>query len=285
MITLGRYLYESLLDDEDDLVDDNTGIVVGWADKFGIEVVDKLPKLDVIKSCIRIAPGDNIESNYLSIPTKLQFKLSELFDPGLSFKKLNKVMLKHPGGAKGDVIDLVDPSQYRYIPSCVKQLCINLFNVNNAFELDFTKLDNISKLSDLYLRLKDTSNDLSHNIPHLPHKHLRTLEISSRFGAVNLDSISDIDCDKLILENFTNNKQSILFINPGYRGIEITEPTEFARVYENFMKRNKVKQLLIVDAENNYYGFIFDDEASAMYDNRLHYYKSHKVRYNKIRWI
>ena len=41
MKDLNRYIKESLLDDEDDLVDDNTSIVMGWlAQNVGFGVID-----------------------------------------------------------------------------------------------------------------------------------------------------------------------------------------------------------------------------------------------------
>lgn len=247
MLTLQNKLYESLLDDEEVLVSNETtmnDLIEQWAAKFGIAIT---PTLSKINPGIKIDKSGDILSKYLRPNKSMNYKLSELFDPVFTYKKLDVVDLGC--GTTCSCDDLMDVSTYDYFPSCIQTLKLGFFRKTDAENIDFNKLSIIKNLQNLHIRISNSGLPVF-NIKKLPKMHLNDIRIDFGAGILNLESISGLNCERFMVENFTNNNMD--------RIIKVTKGSglapEFVYVYrtntylmlDKFFEKNKVKDLIIV---------------------------------------
>lgn len=211
MITLQDKLYESLLDDEEIITSKESVIpdlINNWANKFGIKITNTLSKNT---SSIKINKDNSVSAKLLNLIGNKKFTLNQLFDQPFQFKQLDCVILGC--GTLTNCSDLIDDSQYKYFPPVIKQLEMKFYNQSNVFRIDFNKLNSIQKLEDLSIRIYDPGFTF-YDLTNPPKMKLKSLKISFSNGILNLDSLSGLNCEALILDTFTNSDHKDLIVYP-----------------------------------------------------------------------
>ncbi len=278
MITLMDKLYESLLDDEEDLINDDSGLIkdiINNLSGMGIPVTDKISKNNIGVKIVK----NKLYCKMFIISKRGDYKLSKVFPNFLHYEQLDNVELYQ--GSVYNVEDLDDPSQYRYLPPVIKKLTLGFVKNENATKLDFTKLNNISNLTDLKLVFQlriATPLDL----PHLPTKKLDTLEIfagtvMSDNVKVNIDSISGITCDTLILPEFTNKNGDKCLYAPSPQVIDFTyeHRGDALTSITNLFERNNINKLIIRKTLNVGYEVVYNGPG---FKNKFNLYKLEKIK-------
>lgn len=218
MITLRSKLYESLLDDEEIITSKESVIpdlINNWANEFGIKITNTLSKNT---SSIKINKDNSVSAKLLNLIGNKKFTLNQLFDQPFQFKQLDCVILGC--GTLTNCSDLIDDSQYKYFPPVIKQLEMKFYNQSNAFHIDFNKLNSIQKLEDLSIRIYDPGFTIYdpgftfYDLTNPPEMKLKSLKLSFPNGILNLDSLSGLNCEALILDTFTNSDHKNLIVYP-----------------------------------------------------------------------
>lgn len=211
MITLQNKLYESLLDDEEIITSKESVIpdlINNWANEFGIKITNTLSKNT---SSIKINKDNSVSAKLLNLTNNKKFTLNQLFDQPFQFKQLDCVILGC--GTSTNCSDLTDDSQYKYFPPVIKQLEMKFYKQSNASHIDFNKLNSIQKLEDLSIRIYDPGFTF-YDPTNLPKMKLKSLKLSFPNGILNLDSLSGLNCETLILDTFTNSDHDDLIVYP-----------------------------------------------------------------------
>lgn len=211
MITLQNKLYESLLDDEEIITSKESVIpdlINNWANEFGVKITNTLSKNT---SSIKINKDYSVSAKLLNLTNNKKFTLKQLFDQPFQFKQLDCVILGC--GTLTNCSDLIDDSQYKYFPPTIKQLEIKFLNQLNASKTDFNKLNSIQNLDDLSIRISD-SGFTFYDMTNPPKMKLKSLKLSFPHGILNLDSLSGLNCEALILDTFTNYIYDDLILYP-----------------------------------------------------------------------
>lgn len=211
MITLQDKLYESLLDDEEIITSKESVIpdlINNWANEFGVKITNALSKNT---SSIKINKDNSVSAKLLNLSNNKKFTLKQLFDQPFQFKQLDCVILSC--GTLTNCSDLIDDSQYKYFPSTIKQLEIKFLNQLNASKVNFNKLNSIQNLEDLSIRISDSGLQF-YDLANPPKMELKSLKLSFPHGILNLDSLSGLNCEALILDTFTNSDHDDLILYP-----------------------------------------------------------------------
>ena len=251
MITLRNKLYESLLDDEDDLVNDDTTAILGWSEKFKVPITQSINKNT---SSIKIGKNNTITAKLIIPKISGEYTLEELFRiPGV-FKMLDKLEI-HKGGLH-DCIDADIPEQYDNVPDCVKDLKLSIIKKSDAFEIDFNEIlkhmPNIENFEINNLNSGSGFNIL--DVDNVPTKKLKNFIITLSSGIINIDSIKGLNCDLFRLQNFSNKNHKDLIWIDGYGVSPRINPNisgDFNNTIDRFFKNNNVKQLVIARRDSN----------------------------------
>lgn len=262
MITLYKYLYESLLDDEEELVNDDTTAIHGWSEKFNIPITQSINKNT---SSIKIGKNNTITAKLIIPRISGEYTLEELFRiPGV-FKTLDKLEI-----CKGGLYNCIDadvPEQYNNVPDCVKDLKLTIIKNPNAFKIDFNGiLNHMPNIENFEIKNLNTGSGFNIlDVNNTPTKKLKLFIITLAAGIINIDSIKGLNCDVLRLQNFTNQDHEDLIWNEGYGIPSRINPNalgDFNNTMNRFFKNNNVKQLVIARRDSNVgYEIIKDNDS------------------------
>lgn len=251
MITLRNKLYESLLDDEDDLINDDTTALLGWSEKFKIPITQSINKST---SSIKIGKNNTIRAKLIIPKISGKYTLKELFDIPATFKTLDKLEICK--GGLYDCVDSDDPKQYDNVPNCVKDLKLSIIKNKNAFKINFNDiLNHMPNIEKFEIRNLNTGMGFDIlDVNNIPTKKLKNFTITLSSGIINIDSIKGLNCDIFRLQNFTNkDHKDLIWIN-GYEVSPRINPkviTEFNNTVDDFFKNNNVKQLVVASSRSD----------------------------------
>lgn len=265
MITLQDKLYESLLDDEEELINDDNIVILGWSEKFKIPITQSINKNT---SSIKIGKNNTIRAKLIIPKISGKYTLKELFDIPATFKTLDKLEICK--GGLYDCVDSDDPKQYDNVPDCVKDLKLSIIKNKNAFKINFNDiLNHMPNIEKFEIRNLNTGMGFDIlDVNNIPTKKLKNFTITLSSGIINIDSIKGLNCDMFRLQNFTNKDQKDLIWGAGLEFPQINPNvlTEFNDTINRFFKNNNVKQLVVASSRSDEGHEIIKDRDSYKFN-------------------
>lgn len=257
MISLNKYLNESLLGDEEELVnnDDMKSFIDDWAEKTGLIQVNRT--VSKFGSEFKIEKNGKITVGVLSPKFNTTISMKELFPEWMGFKSIKSCIISYR-----TISDIYEKESYKYIPDCIDMLYLEMGTVIGIKELSFEKL-NASKSRNIVIDIfKGNPNNLKFSYNN-KYKHVK-INPDKSINALNIESINNLNCDELVIYGSIIDSNGVEYIkdmsvktsNNPY----IDQGKDFKTLYDNFMSKNKVGTLYISKYNNSLYKVVQTDD-------------------------
>lgn len=254
-------LYESLLDDEEELVNDDNVLIDQWANDLGLyNTKDKQKLSEFLTNYYCIDNGkvytSNINPNYLlknNSGSKRDYilKIEDILPEFIDFKNIaglslamNQTVYSCP-----DIITNKGLKKLSKYP--IENLLISYGNTNLEF-LNFDLLGQ-NKLKKLIIRIPRLGDENYVDIMYWPKIKLDTLWIESRQRPVILDNIKGLNCKNFIFEGarFSEDSYSKLTLDDPFKPTASLDNTEKGiAILDRFFQNNKVDNLIYLRRYN-----------------------------------
>lgn len=255
MITLQKRLYESLLDDEEELVnnDDMKSFIDDWAEKTGLIQVNRT--VSKFGSEFKIEKNGKITVGSLRPKFNTTMSMKELFPEWMEFKSIKSCTISYR-----EISDIYKKESYKYIPDCIDMLYMEMGTVIGFKELSFEKL-NAGKSRNIIIDIFKGNPDINFSLNN-KYKHVK-IKPDKSINALNIESINNLNCDELVIYGSIMDSNGVEYIkdisvktsnNP-----HINQGKDFKTLYDNFMSKNKVGTLYISKYNNSLYKVVQTD--------------------------
>lgn len=256
MITLRNKLYESLLDDEEKLVNDDNALIDQWAGTLGlVKIIYKSQLTDNVTNCYYVDDNNkvhtsNIDPNIIlsqmsGVKREYKLKIEDILPEFMDFENIaglslsmNRINYSCP-----DIITNKGLKKLSKYP--IENLLISYGNDKLNF-LDFNLLGQ-NKLKKLVIRMPRLGDEYYVDIEHWPKFKLDTLWIESRQRPVILDNIKGLNCKNFIFEGarFSEDSYSKLTLDDQFKSTASLDNTEKGiAIIDRFFQNNKVDNLI-----------------------------------------
>lgn len=256
MITLRNKLYESLLDDEEKLVNDDNALIDQWAGTLGlVKIIYKSQLTDNVTNCYYVDDNNkvhtsNIDPNIIlsqmsGVKREYKLKIEDILPEFMDFENIaglslsmNRINYSCP-----DIITNKGLKKLSKYP--IENLLISYGNDKLNF-LDFNLLGQ-NKLKKLVIRMPRLGDEYYVDIEHWPKFKLDTLWIESRQRPVILDNIKGLNCKNFIFEGarFSEDSDSKLTLDDQFKSTASLDNTEKGiAIIDRFFQNNKVDNLI-----------------------------------------
>lgn len=256
MITLRNKLYESLLDDEEKLVNDDNALIDQWVGTLGlVKIIYKSQLTDNVTNCYYVDDNNkvhtsNIDPNIIlsqmsGVKREYKLKIEDILPEFIDFENIaglslsmNRINYSCP-----DIITNKGLKKLSKYP--IENLLISYGNDKLNF-LDFNLLGQ-NKLKKLVIRMPRLGDEYYVDIEHWPKFKLDTLWIESRQRPVILDNIKGLNCKNFIFEGarFSEDSYSKLTLDDQFKSTASLDNTEKGiAIIDRFFQNNKVDNLI-----------------------------------------
>lgn len=266
MISLIKYLNESLLDDEEELVNNNDmkSFIDDWAELTDMIQVNR--SVSKFGREFKIEKSGKISAGSLRPKFNTTISMKELFPEWMDFKIIKTCVIDFR-----EISDIYDKEAYKYVPNCIDNLLILFSNSNETKKISLEKL-NASKSSNIVIDIFKGNPDINFSLNN-KYKHI-VIKPDKFTNSLNIETINDLNCDELVIYGNIMDSNGVEYIkdisvktsNNPY----IDQGKDFKTLYDNFMSKNKVGTLYISKYNNSLYKVVQTD------DNRF------KLEKNKI---
>lgn len=257
MISLYKHLNESLLDDEEELVNNNDmeSFIKDWAEKTDLNQVNRA--VSKFGREFKIEKNGKITVGSLRPKFNTIITMKELFPEWIEFKNIKTCTIDFR-----EISDIYDKNSYKYIPDCIDNLFILFSDNNETKEISLEKL-NASESSNIVIDIFKGNPDINFS-QNNKYKHI-VIKPDKFTNALNLESINDLKCDELVIfGNIIDSKgneyikdMSIKTSNNPY----MDQGKDFKSIYNKFMSKNKVGTLYVSKYNNSMYKVVQDDNS------------------------
>lgn len=269
MITLRNKLYESLLDDEDELVnnDNMKSFIDDWAKLT--DVVQVNGAVSKYGREFKIEKNGKITVGLLRPKFNTTISMKELFPEWMDFKFIKTCIIDFR-----EISDMYNKDAYKYVPNCIDNLHILFSSSNETKKISLEKL-NTSKSSNIVIDIFKGNPDINFSLNN-KYKHI-VIKSDKFTNALNIETINDLNCDELVIYGNIMDSNGVEYIkdmstktsNNPY----IYQEKDFKTLYDKFMSKNKVRTLYISKYNNSLYKVVQTDnnnfklEKTTKYDN------------------
>lgn len=256
MITLRNKLYESLLDDEEKLVNDDNALIDQWVGTLGlVKIIYKSQLTDKVTNCYYVDDNNkvhtsNIDPNIIlsqmsGVKREYKLKIEDILPEFIDFENIaglslsmNRINYSCP-----DIITNKGLKKLSKYP--IENLLISYDNTN----LEFLNFDLVgqNKLKKLVIRMPRLGDENYVDIMHWPKFKLDTLWVESRQRPVILDNIKGLNCKNFIFEGarFSEDSYSKLTLDDQFKSTTSLDNTEKGiAAIDRFFQNNKVDNLI-----------------------------------------
>ncbi len=258
MITLRDKLYESLLDDEDDLVDDNTGLVYDWGKAIGLTDATNTNKVSI--NTFSIQPNGSVNANMYDLNISLlgnrnwrkgsELKLTDVLPIGIDFNYISQLSLGVDCTAY-HCHDILSNDGFKHLSKFPINSLILKYKVYKLNHLDFNLLGN-SEMDHLSLELFGGNDpDGVVDIYKYPKFPLKYMTIKSYGRPVVSNYIKGMNCEYLLMSGMVTsvngvNKQVIIpkDLIAGIKIPKINNDPDCVKALDDLFRDNNIKQLV-----------------------------------------
>lgn len=261
MITLRNKLYESLLDDEEDLVNNEQFLIEQWANLLNMkyEPGSELSyfgenKYTVNKGKIMastINPGYMVGSNKNPRDIPKEIPIDKILPEYLDFENIHTLSL-NASSTRCACPDILSNSGLKKIS---KFPVVNLrlsYGNTKLDSLDFNLVGN-SRMKTMHIQIPFLGEEYFVDIKHWPKFKLDSLWINSRMRPIIFDNIKGLDCTNFVFEGarFSEDSFSKLTIDEPFKAVSTLDNTEKGiATLDRFFQNNKVDNLIYIRTFN-----------------------------------
>lgn len=260
MITLRNKLYESLLGDEDDLINSDDALMDEWIHRLGMVKRTDLSKFnslnlyntyDIVNGKVVtsfINPG--YTSNNTFVPReKAELSIEDILPPFIDFSFIIglKLMTKF---VKYKCSDITTNNGLKKLSKYPIQYLELSYGSLSTDDLDFNLVGN-KELKALIIRANFIGHDKVLHIKNAPKFKLKSFAVRSNNRPILLDEYQGMNCDDFIFEGafIKNNGELYKTIHQDMRG----KPELLESAYpalDRFFKNNKINRLIFMTSWN-----------------------------------
>lgn len=256
MITLTDKLYESLLDDEEDLINDNSSLIENWAKILGLTKQNNKSNINSNVINNYYEEGGNIYTSTLNpnyilksfqkdVSRNYELSIDDILPTYLNFKQIagltlgmNQVNYSCP-----DI--MINKGLKKLSKYSIEKLTISYGNTKLNF-LDFNLVGN-PQMKTMHIQIPRLGDEYFVDIMYWPKFKLDTLWINSHMRPVILDNIKGLNCTNFIFEGarFSEDSLSKLTIDEPFKAVSTLDNTEKGiAILDRFFQNNKVDNLI-----------------------------------------
>lgn len=256
MITLRNKLYESLLGDEDELVNNDSSLIDQWAGMLGlVKLIYKQHLTDNTTNCYYVDDNNkvytsNINPNIIfsqmsGVKREYELKIEDILPEYVKFESIAGIML----GLNQTSYSCPDTMANNGLKKLSKypiESLVLLYGDTKLNRLDFNLVGQ-NKLKKLTIRIPRLGDEYYVDIEHWPKFKLDTLWIESRQRPVILDNIKGLNCKNFIFEGarFSEDSYSKLTLDDPSKSTASLDNTEKGiAIIDRFFQNNKVDNLI-----------------------------------------
>lgn len=255
MLTLQNKLYESLLDDEEELVNNNRQFVEDWAKTMAMKFENnnsfnaKLNETNLYterSGKIFTSEMDPEYMEYEDDSTERPYKLSidTILPPHIDFGNIYRLFLELDR-INYTCPDILTNSGLKKLSKYPIESLHLLYNTADLKKLDFNLVGN-PNMKSMTIQIPYCPGFVSY-IHHWPKFKLESLFIDARHHPVVLDNIKGLNCDNFTVCGIRINEDSLdRLIDDSYNAATATlnNTEENIIVLDRFFSRNNVKNLI-----------------------------------------
>lgn len=261
MITLRNKLYESLLDDEEELVNDDNALIDQWAEMLMLVKRDgKFSLFDNITNFYSIDNGkvytsninpNNIRQSTSNIKREYELGIDDILPEYIDFENIMRLILgmNQTNYSCPDI--MINKGLKKLSKRPIEKLVLLYGNTKLNF-LDFNLVGN-PKLKTLTIRMPRLGDEDYVDIMYWPKFKLDTLWIESRMRPVILDNIKGLNCKNFIFEGARFDEKTFKMVtvdDPFSTKTALDNTEEGVAILDRFFQNNKVDNLIYLRRYN-----------------------------------
>lgn len=261
-MNLSKYLHESLLDDEEELINNDDILINKWVDMLGL--YDAKSKRNLSANVVNHYYNDNgkiytstIDPNLLikgaqpDVKRDYELKVEDILPEYLDFENITKLIL----GMNQTNYSCPDIMINKGLKKLSKYPIESLKLLYGNTKLDFLDFNLVgqNELKKLIIRMPRLGDDRYVDIIHWPKFKLDILWVESRQRPVILDNIKGLNCKNFICEGVRFDEKSFreLIINDQFSvRASLDKSEECIAVLDRFFQNNQVDNLIYLKRHN-----------------------------------